>query len=261
MSDTITVNLGLIKPDVGGSDDMWGEKLNGNFDKIDTAIGPSIVSKSYVDAQDNLRVLKAGDTMSGALNLVGGGKWAFAAPGAGSWYSTNTTADRFFVGTDSSGDSFRFYAAGAGINALVVDGASGKAIVAGDPTTALGIATKQYADLKVAKAGDTMTGFLTLNADPSSPFHAATKQYVDSHAGSGGGSASISISDTSPALAAPGALWWESDTGILWMQYNDGTSTQFVEIGGGSGGSGATQAYVDSQDAFCLLYTSDAADD
>ena len=34
-------------------------------------------------------------------------------------------------------------------------------------------------NLYVAKAGSTMTGFLTLNADPTSPLHAATKQYVD----------------------------------------------------------------------------------
>lgn len=27
--------------------------------------------------------------------------------------------------------------------------------------------------------GDTMTGFLTLNADPVNPLHAATKQYTD----------------------------------------------------------------------------------
>lgn len=33
--------------------------------------------------------------------------------------------------------------------------------------------------LKVAKAGDTMTGALTLNADPTNNLHAATKQYVD----------------------------------------------------------------------------------
>lgn len=32
---------------------------------------------------------------------------------------------------------------------------------------------------KVAKAGDTMTGALTLNADPVNALHAATKQYVD----------------------------------------------------------------------------------
>jgi hypothetical protein len=33
---------------------------------------------------------------------------------------------------------------------------------------------------RVAKSGDTMTGFLTLHANPSSGLHAATKQYVDS---------------------------------------------------------------------------------
>jgi len=34
-------------------------------------------------------------------------------------------------------------------------------------------------DTKVALAGDTMTGHLTLNADPTEDLHAATKQYVD----------------------------------------------------------------------------------
>lgn len=33
--------------------------------------------------------------------------------------------------------------------------------------------------LPINKAGDTMTGFLTLNANPTSALHAATKQYVD----------------------------------------------------------------------------------
>jgi hypothetical protein len=35
------------------------------------------------------------------------------------------------------------------------------------------------ASLNVAKAGDTMTNFLTLHANPAQPLHAATKQYVD----------------------------------------------------------------------------------
>ena len=43
--------------------------------------------------------------------------------------------------------------------------------------------TRTYVDTavntRVAKAGDTMTGFLTLHADPTAPLHAVTRQYVD----------------------------------------------------------------------------------
>jgi hypothetical protein len=49
----------------------------------------------------------------------------------------------------------------------------------------------------VNKAGDTMTGYLTLNADPSSPLHAATKQYVDNLA--------TGINFHAPVLAATAA--------------------------------------------------------
>lgn len=35
------------------------------------------------------------------------------------------------------------------------------------------------ADEKVSKSGDTMTGFLSLNAAPTTNLHAATKKYVD----------------------------------------------------------------------------------
>lgn len=40
---------------------------------------------------------------------------------------------------------------------------------------------KPQLDAKVDKAGDTMTGALTLNADPTEPLQAATKGYVDAH--------------------------------------------------------------------------------
>lgn len=47
------------------------------------------------------------------------------------------------------------------------------------PSTALAAASKGYVDTKVSKAGDTMTGALTLAADPVSALQPATKQYVD----------------------------------------------------------------------------------
>jgi len=53
----------------------------------------------------------------------------------------------------------------------------------------------------------------------------------------------FTISDTAPVGAVAGQMWWESDSGILWMYYNDGTSSQWVEVGGGSG---VSQTFTDA---------------
>lgn len=42
------------------------------------------------------------------------------------------------------------------------------------------------------------------------------------------GTATVIVSDTPPAGANDGTLWWESDTGLLYFRYNDGNSTQWV---------------------------------
>ena len=47
------------------------------------------------------------------------------------------------------------------------------------PTLGSHVANKTYADSKVDKAGDTMSGLLTLSGAPTSNLHAATKLYVD----------------------------------------------------------------------------------
>ena len=50
--------------------------------------------------------------------------------------------------------------------------------------------SKSYVDTadatKVSKAGDTMTGALTLSGEPTSNLHAATKAYVDSQVSGAG---------------------------------------------------------------------------
>jgi hypothetical protein len=54
---------------------------------------------------------------------------------------------------------------------------------------------------------------------------------VDSNGNSvlGGGSTSVTVSDTAPESASAGDLWWESDTGRLKIYYADGDSTQWVD--------------------------------
>jgi hypothetical protein len=73
-------------------------------------------------------------------------------------------------------------------------------------------------------ASPVFTGTVTLAADPTSALQAATKQYVDGHAGG-----TVYIADTPPTgTPAAGALWWESDTGALYIYYTDANGSQWV---------------------------------
>jgi hypothetical protein len=63
------------------------------------------------------------------------------------------------------------------------------------------------------------------------------------------------IGDTPPASPIVGQTWWESDTGNMFIYYDDGNTTQWVpahvgtlpEGGGGGGGGGIEEAPLDGQ--------------
>jgi hypothetical protein len=115
------------------------------------------VTKTYVDAQDALKVSLSGGTMTGALTL-------FGAPTVGLHAATKTYVD--------TADALKVALTGGTMTGLLT--------LSGDPVGNLQAATKQYADGKISKSGDTMTGPLVLNADPTVNLQATTKQYVDS---------------------------------------------------------------------------------
>jgi hypothetical protein len=102
----------------------------------------------------------SGDTMTGPLNLVGGSHWSFASPGSGSWYASNTAADRFFLGSDATGDAFRLYAAGAAKNAFSVDGPSAN-VVFGNNISAFNISSIVTATTGLYYFGNTGTKYLS----------------------------------------------------------------------------------------------------
>jgi hypothetical protein len=53
----------------------------------------------------------------------------------------------------------------------------------------------------------------------------ARKNALWANLGTGSG---VLVSDTPPAGALDNSLWWKSDTGLLYLRYNDGNSTQWV---------------------------------
>jgi len=111
--------------------------------------------------------------------------------------SDNNTSDYLDVGWDDGTwhSSFRVYTSGDVDVLGTLDVGTHQIKNVTDPTDNLDAVNKQFLDSEIAsldsvyvnEAGDTMSGYLTLNANPTNNLHAATKQYVDSTTVSIGG--------------------------------------------------------------------------
>lgn len=81
MPDVLTTKYKFTEPEVGGSDDTWGDKLNANWAKIDDLLGQAFTDGTATDigvlnpdvlptsGDDIPYVAKSGDTMVGPLRL------------------------------------------------------------------------------------------------------------------------------------------------------------------------------------------------
>jgi hypothetical protein len=131
----------------------------------DTTLGKYVLITPHLGSLANY-VLKAGDTMTGALTL-------FGAPTSSLHAATKAYVDA----VTTSLSAYLLKSGGTMTGALTLSGA---------PTASLHAATKAYVDAVssalanyLLKSGGTMTGYLTLNGAPTASLHAATKAYVD----------------------------------------------------------------------------------
>ena len=73
-------------------------------------------------------------------------------------------------------------------------------------------------------------------------YNSTTLKFEPTDAGSGGGSSSVTVSDTAPSTPSDGDMWFNSLNTQLYIRYNDGSSTQWVQaIAAGTGSSPWTE--------------------
>ena len=132
--------------------------------------------------------------------------------------------------------------------------------LAGDPTTALQAATKEYVDARVFRLGDTMTGPLILSGDPTTALEATTKEYTDgqfakSLPAAGGtmtGPLTLAANPTSTLQAAP--RQYVDDQVATALPLTGGSLSGALLLAGNPSGmmQAATKQYVDFQFATAL---------
>jgi len=191
-------------------------------------------TKAYVDSTVGAGafVPLAGGTMTGLLTLSGAptvnlhaatklyvdtaiANLVNSAPGALDTLNELATA----LGADAN-FSATMTTALAGKLALAGGTMTGALTLSGAPSSSLHAATKAYADLMVPLAGGTMTGMLTLSGAPSSNNHAARKLYVDD-------SVAVKLSLSGGTMSGPLSFSGTTNYGLL---VNSLTSTQITAI-------------------------------
>jgi Collagen triple helix repeat (20 copies) len=236
-----------VAPTAPVDGDIWTTSA-GIYVRIASATVGPLAATTYVDAAVTGKVSKAGDTMTGMLKLPNGAAAGlaleFAVAGVGFYASSNYVyiaqgaIARMAIGANIVSYGLHGFAYGdaaapgirwqsdqdtgiygaAGQVGLTADGvsqllatASGVTVRA-DPTVALGVATKQYADTKVSDApADGVTYGRKDNA------------WVKNIA-------LVPTDDAAPANPADGQLWYKTSTGDTFIWLDDGTSQQWVQV-------------------------------
>ena len=195
-------------------------------------------------------VLKTGDTMTGALLLSGlptlpghAASKAYVDSHAGG-SATLIVSDT--PPPDPADNTLWWHATKGVLYVRYNDGNSAQWVIA-TPTTDI--------SALVAKAGDTMTGSLTLSGNPTAVLHATPKQYVDLNVGARVAKAGDTMSGDLyikkdwPSIVlntvntgAAGIGGWKSDKSRWWMRLGDGAA----ETGGNAGSNFDLVRYADN---------------
>lgn len=188
-------NLGVNSYTVGGDYDVWGDKFLADMAILNKFAGDTFV----VGATSGPVVIDVEDCQNFSIRANGGtaSQVDIRVPDliARYWYVRNDrVSGAITIRCAAGGDTITL---AAGDRRLIYSDGTNCA----DLTLAsLGIASvtglQAALDAKLALAGGTMLGALTLAADPANALHAATKQYVDSLAANVGKRSRVRVATT-----------------------------------------------------------------
>ena len=169
--------------------------IDGHVTAIEAQISDINLLKADITWVDNTFVELAGDTMTGTLEiapLTGPSRLVFrgADPtnqhGLNIYDSSNVLRARLIYAESGNYVSLEKWDGAIRDTRLFLSDNGNVSVNGAIPTENDHLTRKDWVkaqdDLKVSKASDTMTGFLTLHADPVNNLHAATKQYADNAA-------------------------------------------------------------------------------
>lgn len=172
MASTFDALLRLELQATGENTNTWGEKTNNNIELLADAIAGSTSISLAGSGDFTLSTANAAADQSRKAYLIftgalTGNRNVIIPSSSKTYIIANNTTGSYTITIKTT----------AGTGAVIPQGFA--SIVACNGTDTILVNESN----RVSKAGDTMTGFLTLNADPSSALHAATKQYVDAATG------------------------------------------------------------------------------
>lgn len=144
MADTVTVNYGWTKPEVGASATTWGTKLNADLDLIDAQVFANQTAITALNAGTfaSAQITLNKTTVSPGANLIG------QFNGVARWYVS--LGDAASEGGSNAGSNFtitNYSDTGAYLGApLSINRATGQVTVQAAPATPQSVATKAYVD-------------------------------------------------------------------------------------------------------------------
>ena len=247
--ETVNRRLDTTGGTMSGELDMGSNKI---VNVADPTAAQDAATKTYVDTADALKVAKAGDTMSGALAMGSNKITGLADPTASGDAATKGYVDGIGIAGISPGTANQILQtndAATGVEWVDDVDIPGNLSVNGTGFVQVASGTSVQRD-----ALTPANGMFRYNTDD-----AAFEGYADGAWGAIGGGG-FEVLTSPPTSPGQGDTYWDSEEGIPYIYYEDGSSNQWVPLvpstlPKNATGGGTDEVFFENDNAVTTNYT------